>query len=124
MIRKDSLQVGQTISILRQGSVDSSRNFVQRYGEYIIDEITEDYVKAHQVDRPEKIRKFIENERCGLIENKNFFRNAAIFLSREEAYSFFEKNILENWFRVEFSKIPHTDYSLEQLRRAKKVLES
>jgi len=122
MIKPLDLKEGQIIYVLKQGSVENSRDFEKRYEEHVVDEVSEDRIRTHKTGDDESTREFINYKGYGLIENKAFFRNATVFETKKDALEFFNKNILENWFRVEFSKIPHTEYSLEKLREAKAAL--
>ncbi len=122
MIKPLDLKEGQIIYVLKQGSVENSRDFEKRYEEHVVDEVSEDRIRTHKTGDDESTREFINYKGYGLIENKAFFRNATVFETKKDALEFFNKNILENWFRVEFSKIPHTEYSLEKLREAKSAL--
>lgn len=108
-------KVGQKIAVLRMHCM---RNMEPELYERTVDKVGRKYVVDNRGTKYCKEDYLTE----GLVENSEYGERAYIFPTKEEAEKYIEKSEILKWLQG-LNFISGREYTLEQLRKVKEILE-
>lgn len=122
MIIKD-FKPGNTAYSLIRGNYNTDTKY--RIDEYVVISIGRKYVKAAPKNSQNYPKEFYLNNITDeyLYENRDWGYREMLFLTKEAAEGYIEKEALLFWLRNLTHYLRDDKYSLEQLREVKKILE-
>ena len=122
MYKIADFQVDEKVYVLPpERNIHEGREFLEIEA-FVIRSVGEDRISAVSVDDEERMIEFIESVTYGVIVDNQQIKKSLVFKSEKEARDYYEQDIIEKWFRIQFSKLPQSDFTYEKIKEAQAIL--